>query len=187
MVVSSDLGDPASACHPIHPPWKAEVGRRMALAAANIIYSHTEYPTAGPRPVAVHVDAWQSSWGDYHLGYGSGVCASGSGFFCMGVRIDFDQPLFVQPSYGRDYGFPSGFELYSTKPGQFMSATLTEIVGPATVQLNATWVFGDSSSLPLTLRYAWHDYPVMFLANSLGQPVAPFNISLHRLDTREAV
>lgn len=182
MVVAADIGDPASPFHPIHPPWKAEVGRRAALAASNILYGHAEVPVGGPQLTAVHLDAWQPSWGDFHMGFGSGVCSPGSGFLCMGIRLAFDQPVTIQASYGRYFGFPSGFELFDRSATSFMPVVLTGIQDGGSsgtvIQLNATWTFGDLHSPPSTLRYAWHDYPTMFLANTIGQPVGPFNISL---------
>jgi hypothetical protein len=44
-----------------------------------------------------------------------------------------------------------------------------------TIQLNTTWISGQ----PLTLKYAWHDYPTMLVFDALdGRPVAPFNASV---------
>jgi hypothetical protein len=37
MAVTADIGDPAGVYHPIHPPYKQEVGRRAALAAENLV------------------------------------------------------------------------------------------------------------------------------------------------------
>jgi hypothetical protein len=173
MVVAADIGDPASSFHPIHPPWKAEVGRRAAITAWNILYGHADTPAAGPALVAVHVDAWHSSWGDYHYGMGGGVC-SVSGMFCLGIRLVFDQPVVVTPTAGQFFGFPSGFELLSTSAA-VQPAVLTGLADDHTVQLNVTYIMGGN---PATLRYAWHDYPVMLLANTLGQPVPPFNATL---------
>jgi hypothetical protein len=36
MAVAADIGDPASAFHPIHPPYKQELARRMALQTTRI-------------------------------------------------------------------------------------------------------------------------------------------------------
>eukprot|EP00048_Salpingoeca_helianthica_P014337 m.221182 g.221182 ORF g.221182 m.221182 type:complete len:553 (-) comp15737_c0_seq1:659-2317(-) len=178
MAVSADLGDPASPFHPIHPPWKAEVARRVSISALNVVYGNTQYPRFGPKLTQVYVDDWSVSWGDYHLGFGSGVCGAGSGFLCLGIRLVFDEPLNITSTYGLNYGYPSGFELFDRTGNVFQPATLTTILNENTVQLNATWVWYGSNGRPTVLRYAWHDYPSMFLFNGDGQPVPPFNASL---------
>lgn len=71
MIVAADMSDPAGAMHPIHPPWKAEVGRRAWLWADNALWGNASSPASGPRVSSVVVDHWNASWGDYHLGYGS--------------------------------------------------------------------------------------------------------------------
>lgn len=171
MAVTADFGDAGSPFHPIHPPWKAEVGRRTALVGLNIVYGHVDFPRSGPQLVAVHADAWQPSWGDYHLGFGSGVCSGA--FLCLGLRLVFDQPLVLDETFGRLHGFPTGFELFFGS--EFQPAVLTGLANEHTVQLNATWVY---SGAPNELRYGWHDYPIMLLSNTLGQPVGPFNLTL---------
>jgi hypothetical protein len=42
MVVSADIGDPAGVYHPIHPPFKQEVGRRTALCTSGAITGHLQ-------------------------------------------------------------------------------------------------------------------------------------------------
>eukprot|EP01047_Picozoa_sp_COSAG01_P025819 COSAG01_NODE_1643_length_9640_cov_366.002725_8_plen_301_part_00 len=45
-----------------------------------------------------------------------------------------------------------------------------------TLQLNVTFISG----LPLTLKYAWHDYPTMTVfAPQSGRPAPPFNATVH--------
>ena len=88
MVVAADIADPAGSYHPIHPPWKAELGRRAWLWADNAVYGNASSPTSGPRVVATTWDVWDASWGDYHHGTGSNsyVCMVCIFFFkCVGV------------------------------------------------------------------------------------------------------
>lgn len=40
MVVAADLGDPGGVFHPIHTPFKQEVGRRAALAIERLVYDN---------------------------------------------------------------------------------------------------------------------------------------------------
>jgi len=178
MAVAADLGDPASPFHPIHPPWKYEVARRVAVAAQNVVYGQVDIPKAGPSLVHVYVDLWNSAWGEYHLGFGSGVCGAGTGFLCLGIRLEFDQELNLDTTYGQFYGFPNGFELFSSNGQASQPVMLTGLKSPNVVQLNATWTFFGPYGAPGVLRYAWHDYPVMLLTNGYGQPVIPFNASL---------
>ena len=185
MVVAADVGDPGSACHPIHPPFKQEVARRMAIQTQRIQLQGdvSGVPASGPRPVQVTMDVWDESWGDFHEGYGSGgwtVCASG--YLCFGVRVTFDQPLVLRDTYGLKYGFgEGGFEVLSdldSNDGDRQIAAFTGVLADTfTVQLNVTWTF---ESEPVALRYAWKDYPNMPLTNSppYSLPAPPFRIAL---------
>jgi hypothetical protein len=181
MVVAADRGDASGAFHPIHPPWKAEVGRRASLIYRNLVYGDKSIPTQGPVVKAVALDAWSPSWGDFHYGYGgaANVCTQ---FLCAGLRVTFDQPLVVAPSYGQQYGFTSGFELFSDASNSsfVQPATLTGVRAddPTTLQLNFTWTVPPNTVAPTVLKLGWHDYPNLFLYNALGQPAPPFNITL---------
>jgi hypothetical protein len=176
MVVAADIGDPAGAEHPIHPPWKAEVGRRANLIAQHLLYNQIQFPLQGPVVKNVSFDSWDASWGDFHYGYG-GAANACSQFLCGGIRVTFDQPITVQSTYGLPYGFVNGFEVFDGPEANVQPATLTGIRtdDPNTLQLNITWIFGN---YPVTLKYGWHDYPSMFVFNSFGQPAPPFNFTI---------
>ena len=47
MVVAADLGDPGGVFHPIHTPFKQEVGRRAALAIERLVYGNKSVPLHG--------------------------------------------------------------------------------------------------------------------------------------------
>ena len=97
MVVAADLGDAAGANHPIHPPWKQELGRRAALVAESVVFKNQHAWAQGPLVTAVHWDEWQPTWGADHFGSnpGGGVCANGGGhgWRCGGIRVTFDRPI----------------------------------------------------------------------------------------------
>jgi hypothetical protein len=198
MVVSADQCDPAGAFHPIHPPWKAEIGRRAWLYFDSELYGNATSPRSGPAVANVTFDAWRSDWGDYHDGSGASsyVCESTGLVLCGGVRVTFDRPVALRPFYSpapagealRVYSFgtgaASGFVVAgaAADPAQAVTqpAVLTGVSADGlTVQLNITWVL---SSTPLggTLYYAFAEYPAAMplIELSSGLPVAPFNVSL---------
>lgn len=204
MAVAADMGDPAGAMHPIHPPWKAEVARRTWLWADNVIYGNTASPTSGPVVRSVTIDKWQPSWGDYHFGYGAAANVCGSGqFTCAGVRVTFDRAVtlrsFYQPAaatvtldgadpYGWITGAASGFELWYINPENsnytwWQPAALTGLRdGGFTLQLNVTWIC-PNGELPQTLRYGWHDYPhamPIISADGFALPASPFNATVQQ-------
>jgi sialate O-acetylesterase len=178
MAVAADIGDPASPVHPIHPIMKQEVARRLFLAARNILYNQSQIPAEGPRVQKVVLDTWDPSWGDYHQGVGvSDVCYPGTGFFCVGIRVFFDQPLVLHPSYQTLNGNPANFELLiSNGATQPVGLTGVNLSNPSILQLNVTIVNGPVEKA--VLRYGWRDYPTMPLTNAAGQPAPSFNISI---------
>lgn len=204
MVVSADLSDPAGALHPIHPPWKREVGRRAALWADNVVFGNASSPTSGPRLVAAQWDQWQPSWGNFHYQYGAGsyVCETGAKgpFLCGGVRLTFDQPVAARGFYNVGqasatgyYGFisgsSSGIDLWAdgnmtAGSSWFQPAVLTSISADGlTVQLNSTWINPPAAGKvapPKVVRYAWHDYPpaMPLVSAATGLPVGPFNATI---------
>jgi hypothetical protein len=200
MSVSVDFSDPAGALHPIHPPWKYEVARRAWMWLDNVVYGNASSPISGPVVTNVSWDMHDSSWGDYHLGYGGLVNVCGSPpFVCAGIRLSFSSPVRMrnffnpvpygdtlsgQDAYGFLTGASNGFELLYTNPANanvtwFQPVSLTSISPDGlTVQLNVTWI-NPSGAPPQTLRYAWNDYPTaMPLVGAGNLPVGPFNVSI---------
>lgn len=183
MAVAADIGDPSGALHPIHPPFKAEVGRRAGLWLQNVVYGNATASPSGPRILNVTVDMWDASWGNtWHYGYGgSNVCAlESNGFSCMGIRVKFDQPIVVRTTGNMPpqfRGFDNGFVLQgANNVSQPVTLTGVRTDDPTTVQLNVTWIYGPG--MPSTLLYGWRDYPTMPLANAADLPVIPFNVSM---------
>lgn len=68
MAVAADRGDPSSAFHCIHPPWKQPVGYRASLPMRRYAYGDKTATAAGPLPLTITLDVWNPSWGNYHLG-----------------------------------------------------------------------------------------------------------------------
>jgi len=172
MAVTADIGDAASAIHPIHPIKKAEIGRRSWLAGSNIIYGNANSPLNGPQLTKSQVDLWDQSWGDFHYGMGiSNVCTPGSGFTCLGIRLTFNEPLQVLPITQQ---WVNGFDIITdTNLLQPVSYT-TLRDNNMTIQLNVTVTSGNLQRL----NYAWHDYPVMpFYGVTNNLPIAPFNLT----------
>jgi len=200
MVVTADLCDPAGAYHPIHPPYKAEVGRRSWLWFDAELYGNASSPRAGPVVTGIQWDSWQPGWGDYHYGTGNGsyVCGSGA-FACGGIRVTFDRPVTIRNFYAppvehqvtRIYGFntgaASGFVAAAADATNESAAFMQPVVltgvsaDGLTVQLNVTWI-GGKPLTPMggTLYYAFADYPpaMPLVDASSGLPVAPFNMSV---------
>jgi sialate O-acetylesterase len=173
MSVAADIGDAASPAHPVHPIYKEELGRRTWLAGWNIIYGNTSSPVQGPQLLKAQVDHWDSTWGDYHYGMGSSnACNTAStGFTCLGIRLTFDQSLLV---LSNSQPYVNGFEIItSTNTIQPVSYTGLRD-SDTTIQLNVTLVGGNLT----TLRYAWHDYPIMpFYSQKFNLPIQPFNLT----------
>jgi hypothetical protein len=205
MGVANDICDPSGAFHPIHPPWKAELMRRLWLWADAEVYGNASSPKTAPMPQKAVWDFWDESWGDWHYGTGAGsyVCAGGSGFTCGGLRVTFDRPVslrdFYQPTQGhavkRMYGFSqgaaSGFSLLKAPgtPEQWEQAVAISGISAdgLTVQLNLTYI-GPGEPLGSTLQYGWGDYPsAMPLEDAVFQlPVAAFNLTVTAANPRPA-
>ena len=74
-------------------PWKQEVARRAAVIAENLVHGDKSVPLQGPMPVKVTWSPWDASWGAFHHGISSGVCAQttgpAKGFLCGGIQVRF--------------------------------------------------------------------------------------------------
>jgi len=175
MVVTADKGDPSGSIHPIHPPWKDDVGLRAALAGANIVYGDKSRPTSGPKVRSVKVYPWDASWGNYHYGIPSGLCTM---FPCLGVTVTFDEEVVLASNYGGKTGYPNGFDFVSEDTRFFQPATFIGLIDTVTIQLNVTWTGSSAPQSLKTLRYGWHDYPALQIYSRGGLPVGPFNVTL---------
>jgi len=193
MAVAADIGDPAGSYHPIHPPYKQELARRLALRAETLVKANASVPLHAPRPVSVTFDAWDASWGNYHHGIQSGVCTGGGAtppWQCGGIRVTFDQQVRLRDDFASNNGGASAhaFELWngvlgnaSAHPGttsqgsrQLTSAACTNCaVCPCAQKLDLQGVSEDGftvqlnttfiSGAPTTLKYGFKDYPALVL------------------------
>lgn len=98
MVVAADIGDPSGSNHPIHPPWKQEVGRRSSLVGEALVFKNPSIPKTGPLVVSATWNAFDPSWGSFHFDSNpeGSFCATmpkASGWYCGGVQIKFDRPI----------------------------------------------------------------------------------------------
>ena len=139
MVVAADIGDPASAYHPIHSPFKQEVARRMSVQMGRIQKRQNtrrqeqrderkkekttylgEGNVGGPVVVSAVFDDWNASWGAYHHGSGLSPVCNMKGWLCGGIRITFDQDIQLKGASGWRAGsrVDSGFELWNDQLGQ---------------------------------------------------------------------
>ena len=172
----------------------------MVQEALRVVYRNTSRALTRPslrQPVAV--DLWNPTWKDFHYGYGSvgGICKtqpwlSGWNTPCFGIRLTLDSAIHIVGASIDRYrrGFPSGFELGLTTPGQPTEWQPLTLFGlrdsNRTVQLNGTaapfgGMYPNSTAVysPAFVRYAWHDYPSMALYSATsGRPVAPFRVNL---------
>ena len=133
MAVAADLGDSAGIFHPIHTPFKQEVGRRIALSAERLVFKSSKVALHGPQVVAVSWDVWDDSWGEeWHHGtpYGSSKTACGytppglhpgdppaSPWVCAGLQVEFDREVELRSQYGMLNAMQSGFELLNDIAG----------------------------------------------------------------------
>jgi hypothetical protein len=198
MAIAADLCDPAGAFHPIHPPFKQEVARRLFLWADAEIYQNASSPRVAPVVTAASYDMWDPSWADFHYGTGNGsyVCGYTGMFSCVGLRLTFDRPValrnFFEPPptsaveriYGFAQGAASGFLIAansSLDSSWSQPVALTSISADGlTVQLNVTYIGPKGVAINGALFYAWGDYPTAMplVEASSGLPVAPFNITV---------
>ena len=99
LVTSADLGDPAGANHPIHPPWKQEVARRSALLGEALVFHNKAVSPTGPQVLTASWDLYEPSWGDFHYDSNPGgqFCgssyASSHGWICGGIQLTFDRAV----------------------------------------------------------------------------------------------
>ena len=130
------------------------MARRAAVIAENLVHGDKSVPLQGPTPVKVTWSSWDASWGAFHHGISSGVCAqttgAGKGFLCGGIQITFDQPITFRnmlPSaftngisgLATGQGGGGGFELWNNntpslsdcdKPGKPPCTAVPSMLGP---------------------------------------------------------
>lgn len=98
MIVAADIGDSSGSNHPIHPPWKQEVGRRSALIGENLVFKNKDIPRTGPLVISATWDAFDPSWKSFHFDSNPNgdfciAAPKGNGWYCGGIQIKFDRPI----------------------------------------------------------------------------------------------
>lgn len=139
--------------HDIHPPFKPQVGDRLAQAALVNVYGKSG-PAGGPQVTSIDFEPGRVV---VHFS------RTGEGLVARGIELG----LFGK--YKLAEGELSGFELAGSD-GVFAAAD-------AVIDSNSVVVHSDSVSIPTSVRYAWRDFPLANLYNKDGFPTAPFSVS----------
>ena len=190
----------------MHPPWKQEVCRRLALLCDKLCRGNASISGSGPTVVSAEFFSWKEDLGNYHHGTGQGICGTTatSGWVCGGIRVKFDKKITLRSTYGLQYGMANGggFELWNDVSGENIPGATS--VGsrqltsnscldcnkcPCFQPLEVVGVLDDGYTLQLNttfisgkigfLKYAFRDYPTMIVYDvASGRPAPPFNISI---------
>jgi len=164
MVTAADLGDPESPYTDYHPRNKAEVGRRLALAASSLFYGNPPQPFLGPLPTSIVA-----------------VTSAAAGFV---VRVTFD-PFSCAGDHGGlqlkeaqkcpDEVVPNICGWPFLVDAQGLAVKATAVLGGADT---FTVDFVPSSVMihePTSILYGQNDYPMLTVYNGLGIPLLPFS------------
>ena len=164
MITAADIGDPESPYNEIHPRNKTEVGRRLALAAATLIYgkSASSNPFEGPKIQLVKV-------------VDRGVALVFSFESCGEGGLRLQSPQLCPPASQAQVGGCGPIELvYDDGSTVLAVVTITSkneaVLSPSTVV--------SSGRRPVRINYGLGDYPLMTIYNSLGTPLLPFTMAV---------
>jgi len=160
MATATDLGDPKSPWGDIHPRYKQEVGRRLALLASGLIYEKKQTGDAGPKHGRVVVSS----------SYPKAVVE-------LHFMLDGTSPgeiLVTKPAVC-PYPDPrncNSFEIMSSD-GVWHNATIKLKQGnPSLLELHAS--ADDRNLVPVAVRYGFSNWPLITLFNDLDVPATPF-------------
>ena len=146
MAVAIDLG----AGTGIHPPDKADVGHRLALAARRVAYGE-ELVFSGPTYDAMRIEGGKIRVTLKHAGRGLKVSAPP--WTAAGVKPASPTEL-------------TGFAIAGQNQ-EWVPAS-------AAIEGDAVVVSSDQIPQPVAVRYGWADNPACNLYNQEGLPAAPF-------------
>lgn len=149
MVVAIDGG----LEHNIHPPFKQLVGERLAQAALATVYG-SPVPSGGPRFEAAEFEGRRIVLHFSRIGNG------------LEAR---DVALGLDGKYKIGQGALRGFSIAGSD-GLFVPAK-------AVIDGDTVIVRHDEISEPVSVRYAWADFPRANLYNADGFPTGPFSAS----------
>jgi sialate O-acetylesterase len=160
MVTAADLGDPESPYEDIHPRYKSEVGRRVALAADSLLYNN-HVPHMGPLLETFHVNESSNS---ITLKFTDNSCG------VNGLQLHTPQECPRKEICGFTslvfYRFEGRNRLYREIP-----ASITVLSNAIQISPKEAPDFGFDLK---QVKYGQNDYPMMTIYNSLGVPLLPF-------------
>ncbi|MEA2068379.1 MAG: sialate O-acetylesterase, partial [Verrucomicrobiota bacterium] len=136
----------------IHPPFKQLVGERLAQAALATAYGRPG-PVGGPRIESAEFKDDRVVLHFSRIGQGLEAKAAELG---LGGKYKLDQ------------GVLHGFSM-AVSDGVFIPAN-------ARIDGDTVVVHNDKISEPVSVRYAWEDFPCANLYNASGFPAVPFSI-----------
>jgi len=149
--VTIDIGDAGN----IHPPDKADVGSRLALAAQRVAYGDTQTVTSGPTFRKATVEGHSIRIAFDNIGSGLVIGVPPAAFFAS-------QKKPVQAPGSEIEGFAVA------------GADLKYAWAKARIDGDSVILTSDQVPNPVTVRYAWADNPAANLYNKEGLPAAPF-------------
>jgi hypothetical protein len=160
MITAADLGDPKSPYKAIHPRYKSEVGRRVALAAASLIYNNPE-PHMGPILETFYVNKLSNS---ITLKFTASSCG------VNGLQLHTPQECPRKEICGYTSLVFSRFE---DRNRIFREISASIKVFSNAIEILPKKALGFGFDLK-QVKYGQNDYPMMTVYNSLGVPLLPF-------------
>ncbi|XP_033119694.1 sialate O-acetylesterase-like isoform X1 [Anneissia japonica] len=152
MAVSVDLPDPTSPLRPIHPRYKQDVSRRLALASRAVAYAEKDLVFAGPFPTNITITS-------------------------TSFTIEFDHGnanIKVVNDKGFEICCVNSLSSCAENDQQWISVTVNELVAPSIVRFSH-----PCESMITQVRYLWREYPCTFKRCALysvenNLPTPPF-------------
>lgn len=149
IAATTDIGSPVC----IHPPYKKEVGQRLAILALQNDYGVKGLPLPSPTYKSMKID-------------GNKVTLDFNNVMCHPDRWNANA---FQVYFDDKYQRPVGFEI-AGEDQVFYPATGIFTDNSTTIELSS-----DSVPQPVAVRYYFHNYmPDANVKTGLGQPLAPF-------------
>eukprot|EP00668_Euglena_longa_P012603 GGOE01015067.1.p1 GENE.GGOE01015067.1~~GGOE01015067.1.p1 ORF type:complete len:591 (-),score=81.61 GGOE01015067.1:56-1828(-) len=158
FATAHDLGLP----HNIHPPWKMEVGRRLALTLRSVVYRDHSAVHLGPLVATITQTALKGNHASVvvtftHVGNSEGLLLHGTA------------------NCTKCCAAPCFEVAYGTAPAPWRPISAPEVINATAVLLHVP-VAG--ALVPRWLRFQFQDFPQCGLYNRQGLPVLPFRHSV---------
>jgi sialate O-acetylesterase len=172
MVTAADLGDPDSPNGDIHPRYKSEVGRRLAMAASSLVYNTT---TQHMGPVVLQ--AFSSSTNP--MGLSARISFSPESCGPSGLYLKAAQ---VCPDSGNpDVSICGVVNIIYSKIADGSESAVSaklEIFNSTSVDVVPMKIMSDLDYKITRIEYCLGDYPLMTIYNSYDVPLIPSIIYL---------